>query len=413
MSPTHQRRGVSVPGQSSRWTIGGVALAIAVVAGCAYEEGTPIEPYTEAEDGIDDSFADAKVDGVTLVEGHWVTRGVLRFTNEASFEVLRELGIARRPATNIVLHRDGGDARLGSPDDDLFDTLAELDAIPYVGVVALSKLHDAAKARGYLVSPVLEDDGRLVDGEPFEVEVPPQGDPVLLRFEAGPDVYLRVEGPSVTRELFQVGVVRIAGLVSTEVDSIRFYGSNGRVQDSFSLPREWDTALSLKRVASPASPPERWTVTLHRALPRPFVGTSSGATDYEGYAPWAPFKATRLFVTAELDRCSEARRLRIEMLSDNCYTFSDSCGHYGGTGRAFNDVFEAQVASDGSFDVTWLENINYSIEARGHVVESEDSAVVTFEELVVTAPSSSWSVFLVDELRVDATPSTTTTCYDR
>jgi hypothetical protein len=45
-----------------------------------------------------------------------------------------------RAAKNIIAHRNGPDGLFPSADDDLFDTLAELDAVPYVGDWALEQL---------------------------------------------------------------------------------------------------------------------------------------------------------------------------------------------------------------------------------------------------------------------------------
>ncbi|MDF1564486.1 MAG: hypothetical protein P1V51_15685 [Deltaproteobacteria bacterium] len=49
-------------------------------------------------------------------------------------------GLDRRAAENILTHRAGADGFFPSEDDDLFETLAELDAVPYVGPSALDRL---------------------------------------------------------------------------------------------------------------------------------------------------------------------------------------------------------------------------------------------------------------------------------
>jgi DNA uptake protein ComE-like DNA-binding protein len=76
---------------------------------------------------------------------------VLDVVNSASLE---ELDVAaaldRRAAENIVAHRDGGDALLGSGDDDPFDTIEELDAVKYVGDATLAKLVAYAESLGLL-----------------------------------------------------------------------------------------------------------------------------------------------------------------------------------------------------------------------------------------------------------------------
>jgi len=50
------------------------------------------------------------------------------------------VGLTVRAAANIVAHRDGADASCGTPDDDPFDTVSELDGVPYVGTAALDAL---------------------------------------------------------------------------------------------------------------------------------------------------------------------------------------------------------------------------------------------------------------------------------
>jgi len=50
------------------------------------------------------------------------------------------IGLDRRAAENIMGHRCGVDARCPSADDDLFDDVAELDGISYVGDSAFDKL---------------------------------------------------------------------------------------------------------------------------------------------------------------------------------------------------------------------------------------------------------------------------------
>src|SRR5688572_8021420 len=83
--------------------------------------------------------------------------GVLAFVNSAAatFDVLDlDVPLDRRAAANLVAHRDGPDATLGTSDDDPFDTVDELDAIPFVGDAALEALLDYAVANGWVTSDV-------------------------------------------------------------------------------------------------------------------------------------------------------------------------------------------------------------------------------------------------------------------
>ena len=110
-------------------------------------------------DGADDSFgtkADALVTDAEI-------RGILSLANTADFETLDiDVGLDVRAAQRMVQHRDGADAVLGTSDDDLFDSLEELDAISWVGPVALGKLREYAIANGYVSSSPGGDDCLII-----------------------------------------------------------------------------------------------------------------------------------------------------------------------------------------------------------------------------------------------------------
>jgi hypothetical protein len=62
-----------------------------------------------------------------------------------SLELLdREVGLDRRAAENLIAARAGADGRYPSDDDRPFRNLLELDAVPWVGEVALGRLRDYA-----------------------------------------------------------------------------------------------------------------------------------------------------------------------------------------------------------------------------------------------------------------------------
>jgi len=102
-----------------------VLLASVALVGCA-----------STGDGDDDgSYA------ASLTAGE--AQRVLDLVNYPSHDAAAlddEVGLDGRAATAIVAHRAGLDGRYPSPDDDPFDSLAELDAIPYVGTTALARL---------------------------------------------------------------------------------------------------------------------------------------------------------------------------------------------------------------------------------------------------------------------------------
>jgi hypothetical protein len=94
-----------------------------------------------AGDPKDDSFGGdgAKEDGTystcQLAE-------VTKLANESTSTVdfLKDHGLSDKAAENIVAHRNGPDGQPGTADDDIFDNLNELDAVDYVGNLALGKM---------------------------------------------------------------------------------------------------------------------------------------------------------------------------------------------------------------------------------------------------------------------------------
>jgi hypothetical protein len=99
-------------------------------------------------DGRDDSFGGkgAKEDGTfstcQLAE-------VLKLANESTstIDALANAGLADNAAKAIVAHRNGADGDAGTADDDMFDDLDELDAVDFVGNLALGRLVEAILPR--------------------------------------------------------------------------------------------------------------------------------------------------------------------------------------------------------------------------------------------------------------------------
>ena len=111
-----------------------IAIAfLALLAGCA---GGP----EEADEGGPGGKADDAFDAAELVDGTPPAIALLRFVNDpaTTVEVLDdEVDLPSDAARNLVADRP-------------FDTVAEVDAVPRVGEVALQKLLDFAIAHGYL-----------------------------------------------------------------------------------------------------------------------------------------------------------------------------------------------------------------------------------------------------------------------
>lgn len=126
-------------------------LASGVLPGCTTLESDPV-------DGESDSFlADGKADGGGVVEGSREAIGVLEVANHLGLSALDdEVGLDTRAAKNIVAFRAGADTSLGTSDDQTFDTLAALDAVPYVGPRTFERLLTFALAHGYVPDPAPE-----------------------------------------------------------------------------------------------------------------------------------------------------------------------------------------------------------------------------------------------------------------
>ncbi len=132
---------------SSTKLFGLMTLAAALSAGCAVQAdgGSGSEPAA----GSVGSGAQA------IVEGSADAKGVVELLNDAStdFYVLDELvPLDKRAAENLIAHRNGADGVFGTADDDLFDDVAEVDAVSYVGPAALASLLAYAEAQGYVPS---------------------------------------------------------------------------------------------------------------------------------------------------------------------------------------------------------------------------------------------------------------------
>lgn len=88
-----------------------------------------------------------------LEEGTPEAHGVLTFLNDASttVSVLDErVGLDQRAALNLIGHRDGGDMIYGTQDDDVFDTIAEVDDVFFVGDAAMRSILAYATAKGFV-----------------------------------------------------------------------------------------------------------------------------------------------------------------------------------------------------------------------------------------------------------------------
>lgn len=113
-------------------------------------------PEQELGDAENEAFLiGGKADALVNPE---LASAVLALVNAADFAKLDdEVGLDRRAAENIVAYRRGPDQLDATNDDNLFDDLAELDAVKWVGPRAFGKLSDFVLAEG-----LVEDTGPCV-----------------------------------------------------------------------------------------------------------------------------------------------------------------------------------------------------------------------------------------------------------
>lgn len=76
--------------------------------------------------------------------------GMLRVANELDFETLDiDVALDIRSATSIIEHRQGPDDILGTADDQYVDSIAQLDALYWLGPANLWKIQNYAILEGY------------------------------------------------------------------------------------------------------------------------------------------------------------------------------------------------------------------------------------------------------------------------
>ena len=78
---------------------------------------------------------------------------LLRFLDDATTTVQvldDQVPLDSRAAKNVIAHRNGADGLFGTPDDNPFDTAAEVDAVSYVGPSAMDAMLDFALAGGWV-----------------------------------------------------------------------------------------------------------------------------------------------------------------------------------------------------------------------------------------------------------------------
>jgi hypothetical protein len=118
-------------------------MRIALMGGVLWMSGCGLDSEALLAEGEDE--------GLEFAASELNESKILQFVNsaEATIAVLNgEVGLDIRAANGIVARRNGADTTPGTPDDRPFLTLAEVDAIPYVGATALARLDTYASRLG-------------------------------------------------------------------------------------------------------------------------------------------------------------------------------------------------------------------------------------------------------------------------
>ncbi len=106
-----------------------------------------------------------------LIAGSAEDVGVRAFLNDATttFSLLDvDVALDRRAAENLIAHRDGADGIFGTSDDNPFDSLEEVDAVPQVGPATLARIAHYAAAHGWV--PAGDELLGIYDGVSFTVD---------------------------------------------------------------------------------------------------------------------------------------------------------------------------------------------------------------------------------------------------
>ena len=124
-----------------------LVFVLFTVIGCSSYDEAIDSPF---HSNLEESFALRSAwDGT--VEG----AGAVSFLNSewASFDVLdNDVALDRRAAWYLVSHRDGSDATFGTADDNLFDSMTEVDSVYWVGPKTIGKIINYASADGWIPS---------------------------------------------------------------------------------------------------------------------------------------------------------------------------------------------------------------------------------------------------------------------
>lgn len=104
--------------------------------------------------GCADAGDDFETSSLALIDGTPEAEGIIALLNAetTTFETLDiHVGLDRRAALHLITHRDGLDGKRGTQDDNLFDSIEEVDGVWWVGNNALGKLEAFAVNNGWVM----------------------------------------------------------------------------------------------------------------------------------------------------------------------------------------------------------------------------------------------------------------------
>jgi hypothetical protein len=197
-----------------------LVAATLLAPACATDEGDPEDGENDSVTGKADLPGEGTVDALAILAVVNDTAGI----DEADLDYA--VALSARTARNIIAYRDGADREPGTADDNLFDTIAELDGIPYVGPVAMRRLLEFARTTPETTLTV-----QLVAQEWLD----------------GPDMWATVDLASLNDEMAEYGISFPASLTIGARDGARFNKvvadiavANDKLGREIELDHSWD-----------------------------------------------------------------------------------------------------------------------------------------------------------------------------
>jgi len=153
-----------------------LAIAMCSFAGCTSDGGVDV-------DGRDDSFtAEGKLDGFQCTAAE--AAAIVKVANPATPRALtNDVQLGPAAGDNILAFRAGDDEQAGTSDDGEFGSLAELDAVPFIGPTAFGKLLDYVRAADLVDEPTAAGEWfseTVANGYNYDMTVAPNGSPVVV-----------------------------------------------------------------------------------------------------------------------------------------------------------------------------------------------------------------------------------------